>query len=69
MRRNKIKKILEKILNINIEENIDINLTDIQGYDSMNLVSIIMEIQRIDKKRIPLDKLTKILKIRDLLEL
>lgn len=69
MRQNKIKKILEKFLKINIAENIDTNLIDIEDYDSMQLVSIIMEIQHLDNKRIPLEKLNKLFKIKDLLEL
>ena len=69
MRQNKIKKILEKFLKINIAENIETNLIDIEDYDSMQLVSIIMEIQHLDNKRIPLEKLNKIFKIKDLLEL
>tara|TARA_B100001057_G_C22853721_1_gene951964 strand:+ start:2264 stop:2473 length:210 start_codon:yes stop_codon:yes gene_type:complete len=69
MRQNKIKKILEKFLKINIAENIETNLIDIENYDSMQLVSIIMEIQHLDNKRIPLEKLNKIFKIKDLLEL
>lgn len=69
MRQNKIKKILEKFLKINIAENIETNLIDIEDYDSMQLVSIIMEIQHLDNKRIPLEKLNKLFKIKDLLEL
>ena len=69
MRQNKIKKILEKFLKINIAENVETNLIDIENYDSMQLVSIIMEIQHLDNKRIPLEKLNKIYKIKDLLEL
>lgn len=69
MRQNKIKKILKKFLKINIAENIETNLIDIEDYDSMQLVSIIMEIQHLDNKRIPLEKLNKLFKIKDLLEL
>ena len=69
MRQSKIKDILEKLLKINIGDNTNINLNDIDAYDSMNLVRIIIEIQNIDKKKIPLNKLNKISKISDLLEL
>ena len=48
---------------------LDLKLIDIKDYDSMNLVQIIMEIQGIDNKQIPLEKLNKIITINDLLEL
>ena len=69
MRQEKIKTIIEKLLNIKIEEYTNIKLTEIEEYDSMKLVKIIMDIQSIDNKVIPLNKLNKISKIKDLLEL
>ena len=69
MRQEKIKDILERNLKIKLSNNTDMKLIDIKDYDSMNLVQIIMEIQGIDNKQIPLEKLNKIITISDLLEL
>ena len=69
MRQKKIKKILEKNLKIKLGVNQDIRLTNIKNYDSLTLVKIILEIEAIDKKKIPLDKLNKLFKIKDLLKL
>ena len=41
----------------------------IKNYDSFTLVKIIIEIESIDKKKIPLNKLNKIFKIKDFLKL
>ena len=68
MRQEKIKDILERNLKIKLS-NYNKKLIDIKDYDSMNLVQIIMEIQAIDNKQIPLEKLNKIITINDLLEL
>lgn len=69
MRQEKIKDILERNLKIKLSNKTDMKLIDIKDYDSMNLVQIIMEIQGIDNKQIPLEKLNKIITISDLLEL
>tara|TARA_E500000178_G_scaffold200009_1_gene197903 strand:+ start:497 stop:706 length:210 start_codon:yes stop_codon:yes gene_type:complete len=69
MRQKKIKKILEKNLKIKLGVNQDIRLTNIKNYDSLTLVKIILEIEAIDKKKIPLNKLNKLFKIKDLLKL
>lgn len=69
MRQKKIKKILEKNLKIKLGVNQDIRLTNIKNYDSLTLVKIILEIEAIDKKKIPLNKLNKIFKIKDFLKL
>ena len=69
MRKKKIKKILEKYFKINIDKNINVKLVDIKNFDSLILVEIIMDIERIDKKKIPLNKLNKIFKISDLINL
>tara|TARA_B100000767_G_C19518643_1_gene431485 strand:+ start:365 stop:574 length:210 start_codon:yes stop_codon:yes gene_type:complete len=69
MRQKKIKNILEKNLKIKINKNTNIKLTTLENYDSLKLVTIIIEIEGIDKKKISLNKLNKIFKIKDLLEL
>ena len=69
MRQKLIKEILERNLNIQVSNNKNIKLIDIKDYDSMKLVQIIMEIQSINNKQIPLDKLNKIIFVSDLLKL
>ena len=69
MRQIKIKNILEKHLKIKITKNTNIKLNSLKNYDSLTLVQIIMAIENIDKKKIPLNKLNKIFKINDLLKL
>ena len=69
MRSKKIKNILEKNLKIKINTNTNIKLTGMKNYDSLTLVKIILEIEAIDKKKIPLNKLNKIFKINDILKL
>ena len=69
MRQKKIKNILEKNLKIKINKKTNIKLTTLENYDSLKLVTIIIEIEGIDKKKISLNKLNKIFKIKDLLEL
>ena len=69
MRQNKIKKILENAFKIKIGQNTNIKLNDVEKYDSLILIQIILEIESIDKKKIPLNKLNKIFKIDDLLKL
>lgn len=69
MRQIKVKKILEKHLKIKITKNTNIKLNSLKNYDSLILVQIIMAIENIDKKKIPLNKLNKIFKINDLLKL
>ena len=69
MRQIKVKKILEKHLKIKIIKNTSIKLSSLKNYDSLTLVQIIMAIENIDKKKIPLNKLNKIFKISDLLKL
>ena len=69
MRQIKIKNILEKHLKIKIKKNTNIKLNTLKNYDSLTLVQIIMAIENIDKKKIPLNKLNKIFKINDLLKL
>lgn len=69
MRRSKIKNILEKHLKIKINKNINIKLSSLKNYDSLTLVQIILAIQNIDGKKIPLNKLNKIFRINDLLKL
>ena len=69
MRQKNIKNILEKNLKIKIKKNTNIKLTTLENYDSLKLVTIIIEIEGIDKKKISLSKLNKIFKIKDLLEL
>ncbi len=69
MRSKKIKNILEKNLKIKINTNTNIKLTGMKNYDSLTLVKIILEIEAIDKKKIPLNKLNKIFKIKDILKL
>lgn len=69
MRQIKVKKILEKHLKIKITKNTNIKLSSLKNYDSLTLVQIIMAIENIDKKKIPLNKLNKIFKISDLLKL
>ena len=68
MREKKILKILEKNLKVKLN-NKNIKLNELKNYDSFTLVKIIMEIESIDKKKIPLNKLNKIFKIKDLLKL
>ena len=65
----KIKNILEKHLKIQINKNINIKLNALKNYDSLTLVQIVMAIENIDRKKIPLNKLNKIFKISDLLKL
>ena len=69
MRRSKIKSILEKNLKIKINKNTNIKLNTLKNYDSLTLVQIILAIQDIDGKKIPLNKLNKIFNINDLLKL
>ena len=69
MRQLKIKNILEKHLKIQINKNINIKLNALKNYDSLTLVQIVMAIENIDRKKIPLNKLNKIFKISDLLKL
>ena len=69
MRQVKIKKILEKYLKIKIIKNKNTKLNSLKNYDSLILVQIITAIEKIDKKKIPLNKLNKIFKINDLLNL
>ena len=69
MRQLKIKNILEKRLKIKINKNINIKLNSLKNYDSLTLVQIVMAIENIDRKKIPLNKLNKIFKISDLLKL
>ena len=69
MRQKKIENILEKNLKIKINKNTNIKLTTLENYDSLKLVKIIIEIESIDKKKISLNKLNKIFKIKDLLKL
>ena len=69
MRQKKIENILEKNLKIKINKNTNIKLTTLENYDSLKLVKIIIEIEDIDKKKISLNKLNKIFKIKDLLKL
>ena len=69
MRQKKIKNILEKNLKIKINKNTNSKLTGLENYDSLKLVKIIIEIESIDKKKISLNKLNKIFKIKDLLKL
>tara|TARA_Y200000002_G_scaffold373144_1_gene371813 strand:+ start:10244 stop:10453 length:210 start_codon:yes stop_codon:yes gene_type:complete len=69
MRQKKIKKILEKYLKIKTYKNVHLKLTEIKNYDSLTLVQIILEIESIDKKKIPLNKLNKLFKLNDLLKL
>ena len=60
MRQLKIKNILEKHLKIQINKNINIKLNALKNYDSLTLVQIVMAIENIDRKKIPLNKLNKI---------
>lgn len=69
MRQIKIKNILEKHLKIKIKNSANIKLNTLKNYDSLTLVKIIMAIENIDRKKIPLNKLNKIFKISDLLKL
>ena len=69
MRQKKIKKILEKNFQIKINNNENTKLPNIRNYDSLKLVKIILDIEAIDKKKIPLNKLNKLFKIKDLLKL
>ena len=70
MRQKKIKNILEKNLKIKLgTHQKNIQLINIKNYDSLTLVKIILEIEAIDKKKIPLNKLNKINKVSDLLKL
>ena len=69
MRQIKVKKILEKHLKIKITKNTNIKLNSLKNYDSLILVQIIMAIENINKKKIPLNKLNKIFKINDLFKL
>jgi acyl carrier protein len=69
MRQKKIKKILEKNFKIKINNNENTKLPNIRNYDSLKLVKIILDIEAIDKKKIPLNKLNKLFKIKDLLKL
>lgn len=69
MRQKKIKKILEKNFQIKINNNENIKLSNIKNYDSLKLVKIILDIEAVDKKKIPLNKLNKLFKIKDLLKL
>ena len=69
MRQIKVKKILEKHLKIKITKNTNIKLSSLKNYDSLTLVQIVMAIESIDRKKIPLNKLNKIFKISDLLKL
>jgi len=69
MREKKIQRILEKNLNFKLNKNKNSKLTDLRNYDSFTLVKIIVEIESIDKKKITLNKLNKISKIKDLLKL
>ena len=69
MRKKKIQNILEKNLKVKISKNTNIKLIDLKNYDSFTLVKIIIEIENINKKKIPLNKLNKIFKIKDLLKL
>jgi acyl carrier protein len=69
MRKKKIQNILKKNLKVEINKNTNIKLTNLKNYDSFTLVKIIIEIENIDKKKISLNKLNKIFKIKDLLKL
>ena len=51
MRQKNIKNILEKNLKIKINKNTNIKLTTLENYDSLKLVTIIIEIEGIDKKK------------------
>ena len=69
MRQKKIRTILEKNLKIKLVKNENIKLVEIKNYDSLILVKIILEIEGIDKKKIPLNKLNRLFRIKDLLNL
>lgn len=69
MRLKKIKKILKQNLKVEIDKNKNTKLNDLEKYDSLTLVKIILEIENIDNKKIPLKKLNKVFKINDLLKL
>lgn len=69
MREKKIQSIIEKNLEIKLNKNKNIKLIELKNYDSFTLVKIITEIESIDKKKIPLNKLNKIFKVKDLLKL
>lgn len=69
MRQKKIRTILEKNLKIKLTKNENIKLVEIKNYDSLILVKIILEIEGINKKKIPLNKLNKLFRIKDLLNL
>lgn len=69
IREEKIKSILELMLKIKLDNNKKLKLNEIKGYDSLKLVQIILEIESIDNKKIPLKKLDRIFKIEDLLKL
>lgn len=69
MRQLKIKNILEKYLKVKISKKTNIKLNSLESYDSLTLVQIILEIESIDKKKIPLNKLNKISTLNDLLNL
>mgnify|MGYP006100399901 CR=1 FL=1 len=69
MRKKKIQNILEKNLKVEIDKNKNIKLTNLKNYDSFTLVKIIIEIENINKKKILINKLNKIFKIKDLLKL
>jgi len=69
MREKKIQSIIEKNLKIKSNKDKNIKLIELKNYDSFTLVKIITEIESIDKKKIPLNKLNKIFKVKDLLKL
>ena len=69
MRLKKIKEILKQNLKVEVDKNKNTKLNDLENYDSLTLVKIILEIENIDNKKIPLKKLNKVFKINDLLKL
>ena len=69
MRLKKVKEILKQNLKVDFDKNKNTKLNDLENYDSLTLVKIILEIESIDNKKIPLKKLNKVFKINDLLKL
>lgn len=69
MRLKKVKEILKQNLKVEVDKNKNTKLNDLENYDSLTLVKIILEIENIDNKKIPLKKLNKVFKINDLLKL
>ena len=63
---NKFLKILKKVIGSNIHLSMDTEIVKIKKWDSLNNIRIILELNKLLKKKINFNDLDKIKKISDL---